>query len=386
MTAVVDPVRTTKPPSGSRPRGEMISRSPGSRSADRPREAARTSSLPGGRQTLSWGRMAALTAIGILVILMATIVVIYWIGPLVHARDQHALLTEERTAISQAASDTEGLHRAALPSEPPQPGSVTGILAIPAIGLQQAVVEGAGPSQTINGPGHVPGTAGLGQPGNSAVVGRRSGYGGPFGNIGELRRGDRILTATTEGRSVYEVRSVRTVTMVTPTTAAATTETTAASGSGSTPATAAPTSSARLPVAGTSESEARPASHGLPKVSANVILGPSKDNQITLLTSASSVPWNTTRTLVVVARLEGRPYTPTPQEARSPSQQGNAGDPTALGWFILAVLALAACFAGAFVLYRRSSPRAAYLLTTAPLLAFTVLAAEALSRLLPAWL
>ena len=38
------------------------------------------------------------------------------------------------------------------------------------------------------------------------------------------------------------------------------------------------------------------------------------------------------------------------------------------------------------VLYRRSSARVAYLLTAAPLLAGTILVAEAACRLLPAWL
>ena len=121
-------------------------------------------------------------------------------------------------------------------------------------------------------------------------------------------------------------------------------------------------------------------------MSATSLYGPTKHNQITLVTSGSSVPWNSDRALVVVAGLQGHPYSPTPQEARSPSQEGNSGDPTALAWLILAVLALVACFAGALFLYRRASLRSAYLLTTAPLLVFTVLAAEALSRLLPAWL
>lgn len=384
MTTLVESVRPVEPAVGPDEASEATSGSPGSRPSGRAHGATGARPAQAGRQTPSWGRLTAVTAVGVVAILIATIVVIYWIGPLVHARDQHSMMTAERTAISEAAADSEGLHRPALPTEPPQPGTVVGIMAIPAIGLQQAVVEGAGPSQTISGPGHVPGTAGLGQPGNSAVVGRRAGYGGPFGDLGELRAGDRVLTATTEGRSVYVVRSVRTVTMVTPTTAAATTETTAAAGS--TPTTVAPTPSSRTSVAGGSLEKERAAVHGVPTVSANVLLGPSKDNQITLLTSGSAVPWNTSLTLVVVAGLQGHPYQPTPQEARSPSQQGNAGDPTALAWLLLAILALGACFVGAFVLYRRSSPRVAYLLTTAPLLAFTVLAAEALSRLLPAWL
>ncbi len=128
-------------------------------------------------------RLAELLVLFALVLLVATVCVIYLIGPLVHDRDQRALIAQERTDIDNAALDNEGLYRPTLPTQPPTPGSVVGILAIPSIGLEQAVVEGVGPAQTVSGPGHVPGTAGLGQPGNSAVVGRRSGYGGPFGTL-----------------------------------------------------------------------------------------------------------------------------------------------------------------------------------------------------------
>lgn len=385
MTVVVDAMRPAEVSSGSMPYGAEPA-PPASQPSERGRDVAGSSSDRDRSGPPNWWRLAVLTVIGVLVLLAATTVVLYWVGPLVHTRDQRTLLTAERSAITQAASDNEGIHRAALPTEPPQPGSVVGILAIPAIGVHQAVVEGVGPSQTMTGPGHVPGTAGLGQPGNAAVVGRRAGYGGPFGQLGRLRTGDRILTATTEGRSVYVVRSVRMVTMFTPATAAVASETAQTSASGATTTTVEPASSAGTRAAGTSRAKVRSANHGVPRWSADAILGPSKRNQLTLLTSGSSVPWNTDQALVVVARLRGKPYAPTPQEARSPSQEGNSGDPTALAWLILAVLALAACFAGALVMYRRSTLRSAYLLTTAPLLAFTVLAAEALSRLLPAWL
>jgi sortase A len=385
MSTVVDAVRPAEPIHGTEPHMAASADSPGARRSGEARGAVRSSSSPRQRPPLDWRRLAGLTVAGVVALLAATAVVLYWVGPLVHARDQRSLQSAERTAITEAAKDNEGLHRASLPAQPPQPGSVVGILAIPAIGVHQAVVEGVGPSQTVSGPGHVPGTAGLGQPGNSAVVGRRAGYGGPFASLGQLRPGDRVLTATTEGRSVYMVRSVRSVIMVTPTTASAAAPSAQAPASAST-TTSASTSATRAPSTGGPRGTGRGAVGGVPTVSADAVLGPSKDDQLTLVTSGSSVPWNTDRALVVVARLQGRPYTPTPQEARSPSEEGNAGDPTALAWLILAVLALGACFAGALVLYRRTTLRSAYLLTTAPLLVLTVLAAEALSRLLPAWL
>ena len=336
--------------------------------------------LPDFRSISPW-HMALLAGLSVAALILAAVLMLYTIGSLVHARDQRSLIAAERAAINSAAVDNEGLHRPALPTEAPSPGSVVGILDVPVLGLQEAVVEGVEPSQTIAGVGHVPGTAGLGQPGNSAVVGRRGGYGGPFGRLQTLRPGDRLVTATTEGQSVYVVRSVRVVTLTTPGTAAATAVTTLPAG---TTATTAPP--ARI-TPGSSRTAGR-SSTGAPRKSSlttTAVYGPSAHNQLTLVTSASSSPWNSSRAVVVVARLKGEPYTPTPQEARSTSEQGDTGDPTALPWLLLALLALVAVFAGAVALYRHTSLRSAYLLTTAPILVAAIFVAEALTRLLPAW-
>jgi sortase A len=312
--------------------------------------------------------LVLLVLVGILVLLVAAAVVIYTIGPLRHSRDQRTLMATERSAINNAAHDNQGLYRTPLPTVPPVPGAVLGIVVIPAIGLQEAVVEGVTSGLTVGGPGHVPGTAGLGQPGNAAIVGRRTGYGGPFARLDQLRPGDRIATATTEGQSVYIVRSVRTVNLVTPSTASTT------SGVGSPPPTSssAKTTTTKLPT--------------IHQETTTALYGPSSHDQLTLVTSATLEPWNTDRALVVVARLQGKPFTPTPQESRSPSQQGSTGESGALAELVLALFFLGAALVAAVALYRRASTRSAYLLTTAPLLAFTVLAAEAASRILPAWL
>jgi sortase A len=289
-------------------------------------------------------RYGLIAVLGVIAVVLAFFIVIYGIGPLTHQRDQRTLMATETAAISNAVTDNQGLSTNKLPTQPPVPGQALGILAIPAIGLQQVVVEGVGPSQTVSGPGHVPGTAGLGQPGNSAVVGRHSSYGGPFADISQLRPGDRIVTATTEGQSLYVVHSVRMVTL-----------------------------------------SATGGSVKSGKVSVDQLYGPSVHDQLTLVTSASSVPWNSHQAWEVVARIKGQPYPPTPQESRSPSQQGNTGDPSNLAALVLALLALGAVLIGAVALYRRTSVRSAYLLSMAPLLVCTVLAAEAISRLLPAW-
>lgn len=307
--------------------------------------------LPGRRQII----LGSLVVI--VVFIVAVGAVIYGIGSLVQARDQRTLMATERTNISNAAVLAKALDKENLPTQPPLPGQPVGVLAIPSLGLDQAVVEGVGSVQTVSGPGHVPGTAGLGQRGNAAIVGRNAGYGGVFGRLSQLEPGDKVLTATIEGQSIYVVRRVTAVTI------------------GSSSATG-----------GSSADATPPSTSGAPTVSLESLYRHTSDNRLTLVTSDSSMPWNSSRAIEVVAVLRGKPYVATPQESQSPSQQGNTGDSSAWAELVLSVMALAAVVVGGVFLYRRCTVRSAYLLSTAPLVAFTVLAAEAISRLLPAWM
>jgi sortase A len=304
------------------------------------------------------GRRAILLGafVVIVIFLVAIGAVIYGIGSLVHARDQRALMATERSAIAGASVEAKALDHVNLPTQPPVPGAPVGVLAIPALGINQAVVEGVGSSQTVSGPGHVPGTAGLGQPGNAAVVGRNAGYGGVFGRLDQLKPGDRILTATIEGQSIYVVRHVARVTL----------------------------GSATAPVGATAGGSA--AAGSTPAVTLDTLYRQTGGNRLTLVTSASVTPWNTRQAIEVTAMLRGKPYGALPQGARSTGQQGNTGDSSSWGELVLSLQALAAVAVGALFLYRRCTVRSAYLLSTAPLVACTVFAAEAISRLLPAWM
>ncbi len=295
-------------------------------------DAAQVEATP--RRELSRGRIILGAIVAILVFLISVGAVIYGIGSLVHARDQRALMATERTAIANAAILDKALETVKLPTEPPAPGAPVGALAIPALSLNQVVVEGAGPSQTVSGPGHVPGTPGLGQPGNAGIVGRNAAYGGVFGRLGQLRPGDRVLTATIEGQSIYVVRRVVTMTIG----------------------------------------------------SLEPFYGTTHNNRLTLVTSASDVPWNSGQAVVVTAVLRGKPYAATPQESPDAGQLGNTGESGAWIELVLYMLAFVAVTVGAIYLYRRCTIRSAYLLSTAPLVAFTVLAAESISRLFPAWM
>ena len=224
---------------------------------------------------------------------------------------------------------------------------------------QAVVIEGVAPSQTQQGPGHVPGTAGLGQPGNASVVARRNGYGGSFANLESLKKGTPILVTTTQGQSVYKVRSVKHVDIVDE----------ASSDSAS--------STYQKPSTGKSDSGS---------TTVDALYGPSDDDRLTLVTSGSRAFWNTSSAVVVTARMVGKPFEPTAQGGRSNEQTGRSGDSGAWAAVILVLALYAAAIVGAVFLYRRMQFRIAYILTVAPLVALTVIAGETLSRLLPAWL
>lgn len=69
-----------------------------------------------------------------------------------------------------------------------------------------AVVDGVGRGDLRRGPGHYPGTAGPGEPGNMAIAGHRTTYGAPFARLDALVPGDEIHLADRRGdRHVYTV-------------------------------------------------------------------------------------------------------------------------------------------------------------------------------------
>jgi hypothetical protein len=331
--------------------------------------------------------------------------VIFQLGPLLQQRDQRSLLSEYRVQISHAANESSGLGGVTVADKPPDRASAVGVLEIGALKLQDVVVEGVDAGQTSVGPGHVPGTAGLGQPGNSVLVARRNGYGGSFRALGSLHNGDRIVVTTTQGQSVYAVRHVRvddvtasdasssgttsstssstpassSTTVSSTTVAPSSTTTSSKSSSGSSSSTSyTATSAPGGPGAG--------ASKGTVTVSLDTLYGPTSDDRLTLVTSGSKAPWNTSQAVVVDAKLLTKPFAPTPQGARATGETGIGGDQGAWSSIVLAVLALAGVVVASVALYRRLRFRVAYVLTIAPLVALTVVAGDTIGRLLPAWM
>ena len=263
---------------------------------------------------------------------VALALVVYALGPMLQAGDQREALGRIRGEMDRALGASQSLLGAPPPAAPVEFGAPVAVLEVPKLKLRQVVLEGVSSAETASGPGHVPGTSGPGQPGNSAFVGRYSGYGGPFASLARLAPGDEVVVATPQGVSVYRVTEVATRALD------------EAADYGKTP-----------------------------------------DDRLTLVTSTSWWPLAAAEATVVTAKLEGRPFRPTPQNGRADAQDGRTGDPGAWTGLVLAFGAFVVAAAGATLLYRRWRPVSTYVITAPILLAVAALAALALWRLFPAW-
>ncbi len=343
MTSVLDP--TTAPP-GAPPLGAP--EAPISTPETPPSGgSAFLSRLPKIRRSGSRQRVRVLLVLWFVALIAGIVLVIYGFGPLFQQRDQRHLMKAARADISRSANEATGLAGVTVPTKGVSPGTPVGVLEVGGLKLQQVVVEGVGPSQTRRAPGHAPGTAGLGQPGNSVVVGRKAAFGGPFHDLGSVKKGSRILVTTNQGQSVYRVSSVRHVSLH-----------------------------------GSSSSDTT----GSSSSTIDRVYGPSKDDRLTLVTSSNPFPWNRASALAVVAKMDGTAFPPTPQGARLDSSIGTRGESSAAASIVVALILYGLTLSASLLLYRRLQPRTAYLLTIGPILAMTIIAAETLSRAFPAWI
>jgi sortase A len=87
----------------------------------------------------------------------------------------------------------------------PAEGNPIGEIRIPAIGINQVVVEGTNTQDLRKGPGHYIGTPLPGDPGNAAIAGHRTTYGHPFYNLNAVKACDPIVLTTVQGIFVYDM-------------------------------------------------------------------------------------------------------------------------------------------------------------------------------------
>ncbi|MYW01213.1 class D sortase, partial [Streptomyces sp. SID3343] len=141
------------------------------------------------------------TIAGVAVALIAVLVAgfvgyLYVVSDVQQARNQSILADELSDSLYRDVAPLGGTIAKGTP---------VAQLRIPAIGLRQVVVEGTTADSLAKGPGHLR-TSGLpGQGGHSVIMGRAHTFGGPFGDIGDLKVGQRIETVTQQGEFTYKV-------------------------------------------------------------------------------------------------------------------------------------------------------------------------------------
>jgi sortase A len=86
-----------------------------------------------------------------------------------------------------------------------------GRLIIPKIGVDMTMYEGIRLTTLDHGPGHWPGSALPGQPGNVVVGGHRTSKHRVFRNVDDLVAGDQIIFSDASGEHVYLVNRVEIV-------------------------------------------------------------------------------------------------------------------------------------------------------------------------------
>ena len=293
----------------------------GPRLATRAKEATKA-----GLATLARPQFAGVIVTGAGLFIVILLGYMYLFTALSEQRAQHNL----QQALDSQVAATYDLAEGHLPAQ----GRPVAVLEIPTLHLTTAVVQGTDAQDLRSGPGHMPTTPMPGQPGNSVIAGRRATYGGPFGGLGGLRRGEAIRVVDGLGTYLYRVTKV--------TTAAA----------------------------------------GQPDV-----VTPTATNRLTLVTAASA--FLPSGRLVVVAHLVGPPIhgTVVPVFRADPAQLGLAGDPVdgllALAWAFLFVVLVTAT---AWLLRHWDQPVVVYLLAFPVLLAVALFACESVVGFLPATL
>lgn len=140
------------------------------------------------------------------VILFGQIINIVIISQVQHATVQTRLFEELRTSLAEGSAplgqtDQEG----ALVV----PGTPLALLSIPALDLEETVVEGTTSRALMDGVGHRRDTPLPGQSGTSVLMGRAAAYGGVFSQLDRLTPGDRFTVTTGLGVAEFEVTGQR---------------------------------------------------------------------------------------------------------------------------------------------------------------------------------
>jgi sortase A len=147
------------------------------------------------------GALLAAFGLGLLLFVGASYARAYEARERAHARWDE--ITSEGAARSvgsgTSTSDSSTSYDSAL-------GDPVGRIMIPAVGLDEIVVEGVGERELEAGPGHVPETVLPGEAGNSVISAHRDRH---FHALGRVAVGDTVITETLAGRESWVVTQLR---------------------------------------------------------------------------------------------------------------------------------------------------------------------------------
>jgi len=105
---------------------------------------------------------------------------------------------EARNAVATASSSL-----AASPTHTTYAtGALVGRLLIPAVQLDEVIVEGVGDDELDAGPGHLPGSVSPGEPGNAVISAHRDRH---FHSLGRVAIGDTVITVTRTLRTTWVI-------------------------------------------------------------------------------------------------------------------------------------------------------------------------------------
>jgi sortase A len=188
--------------------GTTAERAPG-RGATEGAVAPVAAALPdGAAEATSWG-VARVAQAGLAVLAVVAIGIVVQIALLSHLEYRSSQVASLNSFRTQLAFGTAPLgpvgpdhHLLAL-------GTPIAVITIPALGVRSVVLEGTTGSVLTKGPGHVRTSVFPGGAGASVLYGRAGTYGGPFGRIGDLHRGQMITVVTQVGTSHFRVIRVR---------------------------------------------------------------------------------------------------------------------------------------------------------------------------------
>lgn len=153
------------------------------------------------RELLVRGSLAVVAALMFVFVLNVTVV-----GHVQHLVSQQQLSDEFRVQLAEGTAPVgEGTVDDVLLAD----GAPVAKLIIPAIGIDEVVVEGTSSGTLRAGPGHRRDTVLPGQAGVSVIMGRAAAFGGPFSRLQELAPGDRFTIITAQGKHFFEVIGLR---------------------------------------------------------------------------------------------------------------------------------------------------------------------------------